>query len=140
MKRDHAAARRRITFAGLAVVCLGSFALVGAIESKDDADSLMRQKLTQAQTIVEGLALEDYDKIRSGADELLLISQTAQWTARQSPKYNELGAEFRTAAARLAQMAETRNLDGATLGFMQITMSCVECHKLVRGHDKLAAE
>lgn len=137
--RENSGSRGTRVVGVLGLMGLAFAAGVGiAADSEDDA--LMRSKLVHAQTILEGLALEDYAKIRSASDELILISRTAQWEKGQSPRYAQLASEFRAATERTARMAENQNLDGATLGFLQATMSCVECHQLVRGKDKVADE
>jgi hypothetical protein len=40
---------------------------------------------------------------------------------------------FRRHVNSLVKAAKDRNLDAATLGYVRMTMSCVDCHKLVRG-------
>ncbi len=112
--------------------------IMGAVKTESGHDALMLKKLQHAQNILEGLALEDFDKIKTGGKELLIISQEAQWRKIQTPKYNQLSVEFRSAVDKLVAMAEAKNLDGSTLQFMQVTMSCVECHKLVRDSQKVA--
>ena len=32
--------------------------------------------------------------------------------------------------------AKAKNLDGATLAYVRLTMNCIECHKYVRDHKK----
>ncbi len=104
----------------------------------DDTKSLMWKKLTQAQGLLTALALEDYDQIRSGAEELSLISLETLWTERRSPRFSQLASEFRWSAERVRRMAEEKNLEGATLGYTQMVMSCVECHKIVRNTETTA--
>lgn len=120
------------------LVGIAGAALMAAVEVKNSNHELMRSKLTHAQTAMEGLALEDYEKIKSSGKELILISQQAEWTTLKSPRYHQLAGEFRGAVQKMVDMAEEKNLDGATLSFLQVTMSCVECHKLVRSSEKVA--
>jgi hypothetical protein len=40
--------------------------------------------------------------------------------------------EFRRAVENLQEKAAQKNLDGAALGYVELTFSCVKCHKYVR--------
>lgn len=130
----------RITRSATVIVALGimSLGIIAAVEKKDSEDDLMQQKLTHAQTAIEGLALEDFAKIEKSGQELLLISEQAQWAKIQTPKYAQFSGEFRANVTKMIEAAQARNLDGATMSFMQVTMSCVECHKVVRSGQKVA--
>ena len=44
--------------------------------------------------------------------------------------------DFEYANKALALAAREKNLDGATIAYIQLTVSCVQCHKLVRGNGK----
>ena len=40
--------------------------------------------------------------------------------------------EFRRAVENLQEKAAQKNLDGAALGYVELTLTCVKCHKYVR--------
>ena len=120
------------------VVIVSSFAAWSAVEAEKKRSSLMQRKLDNAQNLLEALALENFAGIKEAADELNVIAQEARWKKLNTPTYNQLSSEFTAATAKVATMAEEENLDGATLGFVQLTMTCVECHKLVRNSETVA--
>src|SRR4051794_14528854 len=93
----------------------------------------MRDKLENSQKILEGLALEDFDLISAKAKKLSAMSQEVSWHVFDNPDYAQQSAEFRKAVEGLGKAAERKNIDAATLAYMKVTMSCVDCHKLVRG-------
>ena len=41
---------------------------------------------------------------------------------------------FQNANQQMIRMADDENLDGAALAYVQLTLSCVNCHKIVRDH------
>ncbi len=126
--------RRWIGVTGAAALGIVAIALFAGAESEKKQDSsLMRKKLAHAQNILEGLALENYDEIKENAKALDAISRLDQWMKIKTPAYTQLSSEFRSAVAKMATMADEKNLEGATMNFMQVTASCVECHKLIRG-------
>jgi len=93
----------------------------------------MREKLEHAQKVLEAIALEDFDTIGARAQKLSAMSQAAKWQAFQNPDYAQYSVAFRRTVDSIAKSARDKNLDGATLGYVRMTMSCVECHKFVRG-------
>jgi len=98
----------------------------------DAVADFMRAKLGHSQHVLEGLALEDYDLIVRGAQELALASQASSWQVLQTEEYARQSAEFRRSCDTLRGAAKARNLDGAALAWMEVTMRCVQCHKYVR--------
>ncbi|MEI6340632.1 MAG: hypothetical protein WCR07_01640 [Verrucomicrobiota bacterium] len=94
---------------------------------------VMREKLGLSQQALKGLALQDFTLLRGSADRLVKLSQASGWAARQTPEYELFTTEFRRAAAELSRAAADKNIDGATLAYTQMTVSCVSCHKYMRG-------
>ena len=98
----------------------------------DQVAVFMRAKLAHSQNVLEGLAVEDYDLIDKGAQELSLASEDASWQVLQTEDYARQSADFRRSCDSLRKAAKSHNLDGAALAWMEVTMKCVQCHKYVR--------
>ena len=124
-------------------VCLACAGLVGLAllgrgraeepSLKPDAVAVfMRAKLAHSSEVLEGLALEDFDMIGRGAQELSLASQASSWQVLQTEDYARQSAEFRRSCDTLRSAAKAKNLDGAALAWMDVTMKCIQCHKYVR--------
>lgn len=94
--------------------------------------TFMRKKLESSQSILEGLALEDFELIGKGAKQLMTTSAAAEFMVINDPLYTEQADEFRRIVAKMEKAAKEKRIDGATLAYMDMTMSCVECHKYVR--------
>jgi hypothetical protein len=101
-------------------------------KDKDRVGDLMRRKLENSQKVLEGLALNDFDKIAHHADELLTISKEAEWKVIKTPQYEIHSNDFRRTADSLIKDAKDKNLDGAALNYVELTLTCVRCHKHVR--------
>jgi len=93
---------------------------------------LMRRKLENSQKVLEGIAINDFDKIAKHADELIAISKEAEWKVIKSPQYEIFSNDFRRTADTLAKNAKEKNLDAAALTYVELTLNCVKCHKYVR--------
>jgi cytochrome c556 len=94
---------------------------------------MMRFKLFQAQGVLEGIATENYALIETNAGKLLAMSQAADWQVRQTPEYQRFTADFSRQAVALQNAARQKNVDAATVAYFQMTVSCVQCHKYLRG-------
>jgi hypothetical protein len=94
--------------------------------------TFMRKKLEASQSVLEGLAVEDFDLIERGARQLKTTGAAAEFMVINDPIYAGHADDFRKVIDRLAKAAKDRNLDGSTLAYVDMTMSCVECHKYTR--------
>jgi hypothetical protein len=95
----------------------------------------MRQKLNFSKDVLEGLALEQYALIEKSAKALKKLSEAAEWEVPTIPNatdYVAMTSEFQRNTDELAKQAKKGNIEGATLAYFKVTMSCVECHKFVR--------
>jgi len=122
----------------LSAGCFYARGLAAETEPSENSSVLMQRKLGHAKDLLEGLALEDFDKIKASADELSLLSLEAAWMKGGNANYAMHNAEFRWAVEGIAEMADEENLEGATLKYAQVVITCVECHKTVRRASKLA--
>ncbi len=93
----------------------------------------MRAKLINSQNVLEGLVTEDFDKIRDGAEKMIVMSKAAEWRMGSDEMYAHDTAEFVSAAQDLIRQAKDRKVDAATLSYLQLTISCLNCHKHVHG-------
>lgn len=123
------------------LLCVGGLAGAWSLsESRQEQEgqplpakrSFMQMKVEHAKEILQGLATEDFDAITKNANDLLVISNQSNWNAFQTPEYIELSRDFRIVAERLRETSREKQIDGATLGYIELTMSCVRCHKYLR--------
>ena len=93
---------------------------------------MMQEKLLAANKVLEGLSMEDFPKIAANAEQLRIISRAASWHVIDSDEYSRYSKNFQEGASDLKRHAEQKNLDAATLDYVRLTMTCVECHKHLR--------
>lgn len=97
-----------------------------------EASLWMEKKLEYTQNIVAGLTEADYDKISSNAGDMDAVGNLETWFRADNPEYKRQASYFEFANRELVRQAEEKNLDGATLAYNQLMVSCVACHKIVR--------
>ena|SRR5271165_6654071 len=101
-------------------------------EDQGALKKLMTKKLENSQKVLEGLALNDYDLVAKHAAELIQISKAAEFRVLKTPQYELNSNDFRRAAETMIQQAKAKNTDGIALAYVDLTLSCVRCHKHVR--------
>jgi len=94
--------------------------------------AMMREKLNYANKALEGLSLEDFDKLAESAQKMRMLSRAASWHVIDSDEYARYSKNFQEEAGDLERHAKAKNLEAASLDYMRITMTCVQCHKHVR--------
>ena len=95
----------------------------------------MEKKLEYTQEILRGLAVGDLQTVQERAEQMRLVSRIEGWVRNRKPGYREQFQAFEFANAEILRNAKANNLDGATIGFQQLTISCVSCHKILRDVD-----
>jgi len=115
------------------VVVVGLAAAFAQTKRNRAAKEFMREKLELSQRVLEGLAIEDYDLIIAKGARLSAMSKEVDWRVFENPDYDQQSVTFRRHVDSLVRAAREKNLDAATLAYVRVTMSCVDCHKLVRG-------
>ena len=100
--------------------------------AKEKLVPLMQMKLDRSKAILEGLALEDYEKIAKNARGLRLLSLEAGWNVLQTDEYSEQSKDFRRNSELIAEAGAEKDLGRATLGYVALTVRCVECHSYMR--------
>ncbi|QEG01727.1 hypothetical protein Mal15_58060 [Stieleria maiorica] len=102
---------------------------------QDDAKTMsvwMEKKLKHSQAILRGLAMGDFEDVKYNAGRLKLLNRVEGFVRRRNPDYRVHLNTFSRVSAEIERQAEKQNIEGATLAFNQLTVSCVECHKSLR--------
>ncbi len=120
-------------FALLLTAVLGTSATLAQSKRSRGNKEFMRHKLELSQRVLEGLATEDYALIITKGGRLGAMSKESDWRIFENPEYDQQSAIFQRHVSSLVKAAQDKNLDAATLAYVRVTMSCVDCHKLVRG-------
>lgn len=104
-----------------------------AAKADQGVRTFMRKKLEACSQILEGITTEDAALVKAGADTLATMSAAEKWRVSNDVLYKQFSEEFQRTARKLAASADKGNFDDVTLKWIDATLSCVECHKFVRG-------
>jgi len=94
--------------------------------------TIMKKKLAEAQKLLEGLAIQDFNKISAAADELAILRKEAAWMIVKSKEYEMFSLDFSRQIDAAKRAAKAKNVDAAALAYVDMTLTCVKCHKYVR--------
>lgn len=131
--------KRWATGFGLAAMFVTTAWMLPALaDQPDGVAKFMRPKLGHAQRVLEGLALEDYTMIGKSAAALAKLAEAAEWQVLPDPEYVRYSSDFQRICNDLAVAADKKNLDAATLSYVQLAMNCVDCHQHVRDVRRVA--
>ena len=117
------------------------FNVVGQ-DKKDQKDrdeilaAMMQKKLKSAHLVLDGVAVADFKKIEAGGEELIRLAKSETWQLIRSPHYEQHSADFVRATQKLVKKSKEKNMDGAALAYVEMTLSCVRCHQFVREHRR----
>ena len=130
---------RGVFYAVLLAFFAVAFAAGGGQQRPTSRAEFMRMKLEHSKNVLEGLTLENYDAISKSAKALRRISEAAEWEVPTIPNatdYVAFTSDFQRSCDELIKKAKDKNVDGATLAYLSLTMNCVKCHKYVREAPK----
>jgi hypothetical protein len=126
-------------------ILIPAFALLAMAAAQDvpkppSRVTFMRTKLIHAQKVLEGIAKEDYDEVAKSSQAISLLTMEEQWNVMTTEQYLRQSRAFRDSADAITDAAKARNLDAMSLAYVDMTLSCVKCHKSLRAKAKPAAK
>jgi hypothetical protein len=94
----------------------------------------MRDKLVNAQGLLEAVVAADYIAIDRGVNALSRITETeiASWQVGAPPEYRKQAMSFVRAVQGLHEAAAKRDIDAALTEYTALVSSCTRCHAHVR--------
>ncbi len=116
-------------------LAFGAMQQTGNQQKVKDAASLdpfMQLKLVHSKDILEGLATEDFEMIAKGAQSLTALSLESSWNVYTTEKYLQQSSDFRQSLKIIKEGAHEKNLDRAALGYLNMTVQCLECHRYLK--------
>jgi len=93
----------------------------------------MQMKLKSSQTILEGIALNDFEKIQAAADQIVLVSNLTDFRNIYKGRDYAFHVEtMRRPAETISKKAKDKNIDGVMVSYNDLTLSCLKCHQAMR--------
>ena len=113
-----------------AIVVVSAFCGLAAGPSQGPmVNDLMREKLEQAQKILEAVVTSDWVSLATHSRELERLTDDPRWTVLKYPEYARQSGAFREAIRDLHTAAAQRDLEKAPKAYVAVTLQCVACHR-----------
>jgi len=100
--------------------------------SEQTASFWMERKLHFSQSILAGISTGDFEKIVTNAQSMRNLNKVEAFIRGRTPGYRLQLQIFEESLDEIIRQAQKDNVEGAALGFAQLTISCVNCHKQLR--------
>jgi len=101
-------------------------------ETQDKASLWMKHKLVATQKILDGMTRGDFEEIAKNAESMQVMGFLEGWVRADVEGYKPQLLAFDHANAAIVRAAKEKNLDGVTIAYTQLAITCVQCHKIVR--------
>jgi hypothetical protein len=99
---------------------------------EQSASFWMERKLHLSQQLLAGITAGDFEKITQTAQTMRSLDKVESFIRGRTPGYRTQLQFFDESLNEIIRQADKDNLEGAALGFTQLTISCVNCHKQLR--------
>lgn len=97
-----------------------------------EVKKLMVKKLDHSQKLLAALVMNDLEKAGKEAEELQRVRKEAAWAVVKTETYEMWSKEFTANADKIIQAAREKNLDAGKLAYLEMTLTCFNCHTYVR--------
>lgn len=124
--------KQRVVFFLFAIATIASVEFSSPAVGQERLSNFMRAKLEHSQKTLEGLAKGDFDLIAQHSQAISLLCEDELWAVLKTPEYSERSKEFQRSVNAITDAARKKNLEAATLAYVDATMKCVSCHKYIR--------
>ena len=100
----------------------------------------MKKKLDYSQNILAGITAEDFDKIADNARAMKGLGKFEAFVRSRNAAYTRQLQTFEEVNDEIIRQADNDNVEGVALAFTQLTINCINCHKVLRQHAKSKGE
>ncbi len=107
----------------------------GEQDEEDISSVWMKKKLDYSQAMLKGLAMGDFETIKTSGIQMRLLNKVEGFVRRRNPRYKMHLRVFEHICDEIVEQADEENLAGVTLAFNQLTVNCVNCHRSLRAGD-----
>ena len=121
----------KITLTSSAAVLIVAITSGAAFSHTVRLNQVMRSKLEHSQKILEAVVTSNWQLLDAQTKEMARVTRDPAWSVLQFPEYARQSAAFLRATDDLAEAARLRDLEGASLGFVALSTSCVSCHRYI---------
>jgi hypothetical protein len=118
----------------LVILILGLAAGTRSQES-EPVLKVMDLKLDYAHKVLESIIKQDFKELEDLSFKLVVLTGTEDWKVIRTEEYNRYTADFVRAVKALREAREHKDINESAKAYIDMTLSCVQCHKYVREYQ-----
>jgi len=99
---------------------------------KSNLQEFMSSKRFHMGELFDGVLNKKFDKAIEEAKVLMMLSKASTWQQIDSPEYKRHSELFQESLRFFIEKAEAKSVEGVSLGYVRLSMSCLHCHHEVR--------
>jgi hypothetical protein len=92
-------------------------------------DRLMQKKLVVTQKILEAVVTSRWSDLEARTRDLEDLTNDPAWRVLTAPEYATHSNRFRLSVRALHDAAAKRDLETTPQAYVNVTLSCIECHR-----------
>ena len=92
-------------------------------------DRLMQKKLVVTQKILEAVVTSRWSDLEARSRDLQDLTNDPAWRVLTAPEYATHSNRFRLSLHALHDAAAKRDLEATPKAYVDVTLSCIECHR-----------
>jgi hypothetical protein len=123
---------------GLSRLAVLLFAVAQMTAQGPAVDRVMQKKLAVTQQILEAVVTSRWSDLEARSRDLEDLTNDPAWRVLTAPEYATHSHRFRLAVRALHDAAAKRDLEATPKAYIDVTLSCVECHRYL-ARNRIAA-
>jgi hypothetical protein len=121
----------RLLIASCSSVLILSLASSSGSQENEPVMKVMALKLDYAQKVLKSIVTAEFDELEDLSFRLVVLTGTEDWKVIRTEEYNRHTADFVSAVEALRKARDHKDIDESTKAYIEMTLSCVQCHKYV---------
>jgi hypothetical protein len=104
--------------------------------SKSTLQEFMASKRFHMGELFDGVLNKNFEQAAEKAKVLMMLSKASTWHQIDSEDYKRHSNLFQESLRFFIEKAEAKSVEGVSLGYVRLAMSCMHCHHEVRWAGK----
>lgn len=126
---------RRLFISSCLVILILSLVAGTPSQESEPVLKVMSLKLDYTHKVLENIIKEDFKKLEELSFQLVVLTGTEDWKVIRTEEYNRHTADFVRAVNALREARGHKDINESTKAYIDMTLSCVQCHKYVREYQ-----
>jgi hypothetical protein len=126
----------RLLIASCSAVLVFGLASSSGSQEIEPVTKVMTHKLDYTHEMLESIIKEEFSELEDLSFRLVALTGTEDWKVIRTEAYNRHTADFVDAVEAFRKAHDHKDIDESAQAYIDMTLSCVRCHKYVREYQE----